>query len=132
MSKLVQLTRGDGQNIYPSELVDRSLDISFTLKPREITVLPYKFVFVLVNEDPRTGNGTIALKVRNLVKQERERVIKDIEGQGPPTALAPPPPRVLVKSWEAITIEDAPDRTRVYPLLFPTVRVSANLSSRFC
>ncbi len=95
---------------------ERSLDFEFELRPRQVTVLPYKFVFVLVNEDAESGMGTIALKVRNLTRQERERIETDVEGKGPPNALEPRPPRVAIKAWDRIDLAGAPETARIYPV----------------
>ena len=82
--------------------LQESLNVAFDLRAGWITVLPYKFVYVLVNED--AGIGTIALKMRPLTQEEADAIVADLDSTG------------VLRSWAGITFGDGPPRESVYPL----------------
>jgi TolB-like protein len=111
-TEVIASARG-GSNVDKHTRIELSppLRLTVTLKQRQITVLPYKFVYVLVNENAETGLGTLALKVRNLTPQERESLPAELKSN------------TTIAGWDAVNIDVGPEWSQVYPLAVSRVPV---------
>lgn len=84
--------------------LETELGIPVRVEPGAITVFPYKFVYVLADENSN-GIGTITLKIRNLTQEEYQQLLDEL-GEFPAFA-----------QWEKVFLAPADPATLIYPLV---------------
>ena len=92
-----------GINDHRTQL-ETELGIPVRVEPGAITVFPYKFVYVLADENSN-GIGTITLKIRNLTREEYQQLLDEL-GEFPAFA-----------QWEKVFLAPADPATLIYPLV---------------
>jgi len=84
--------------------LETELGIPVRVEPGAITVFPYKFVYVLADENSN-GIGMITLKIRNLTQEEYQQLLDEL-GEFPAFA-----------QWEKVFLAPADPATLIYPLV---------------